>query len=112
LVCIPATWRAGFQPARYALLAYSRVSTHQHEKLIEQVSQLCQTKHFSPRTEEAYTRWIVRFLRYHRDRTGVWMRREGSEGPSSSRPKCASSIGSVERRATPPCAFSPRKAAW
>ena len=39
-------------------------------KLLEQVRQVCRTKHYSPRTEASYTRWIVRF---HRDAMGVWI---------------------------------------
>jgi len=41
-------------------------------KLLEQVHQVCRTKHYSPRTEASYTRWIVRFLRFHHDATGAW----------------------------------------
>jgi len=31
-------------------------------KLFEQVHRACRAKHYSPRTEEDYTRWIERFL--------------------------------------------------
>ncbi len=39
-------------------------------KLLEQVRQVCRTKHYSPRTEASYTCWIVHFLRFHRDAMG------------------------------------------
>jgi site-specific recombinase XerD len=42
-------------------------------KLFEQVHQACRTKHYSPRTEAAYTRWIERFLRFHRETAGEWV---------------------------------------
>jgi len=41
-------------------------------KLLEQVHQVCRTKHYSPRTEASYTHWIVRFLRFHHDAVGTW----------------------------------------
>ncbi len=42
-------------------------------KLLEQTRQICRTKHYSPRTEESYTRWIERFLRFHREAAGLWV---------------------------------------
>jgi integron integrase len=42
-------------------------------KLLEQVRHVCRTKHYSPRTEVSYTRWIVRFLRFHRHQAGEWV---------------------------------------
>lgn len=41
-------------------------------KLLDQVRQRTRTLHLSIRTEEAYVSWIQRYLRYHRDRLGVW----------------------------------------
>ncbi|MCK4276361.1 MAG: phage integrase N-terminal SAM-like domain-containing protein [Phycisphaerae bacterium] len=38
-------------------------------KLIGQVREACQTKHYSPRTEDSYARRIERFLRFHRSKT-------------------------------------------
>ncbi|MCK4357115.1 phage integrase N-terminal SAM-like domain-containing protein, partial [Candidatus Bipolaricaulota bacterium] len=40
--------------------------------LLDYGHQVCQSKHYSPRKEEAYLRWIERFLRYHRRRAGKW----------------------------------------
>jgi integron integrase len=39
-------------------------------------------KHLSPRSETAYWEWVVRFLKFHRDRTGGWRhpRELGSKG--------------------------------
>ena len=41
-------------------------------KLFDQVHLACRAKHYSPRTEEAYTHWIERFLRFHHDKAGRW----------------------------------------
>ena len=40
-------------------------------KLMDQVQQACLTKLYSARTEESYTRWIERFLRFHQDAAGI-----------------------------------------
>ena len=37
-------------------------------RLLEAVSQRCRVRHLSRRTEEAYTGWIRRFVRFHRGR--------------------------------------------
>jgi hypothetical protein len=37
-------------------------------KLLEQVRNAIRRKHFSPRTEEAYTGWIRRFILFHHKR--------------------------------------------
>ena len=42
-------------------------------KPLEQAHEACVTKHYSRRTEESYTRWIERFLRFHRARFGGWI---------------------------------------
>jgi len=42
-------------------------------KLLEQTRQACRTKHYSPRTQSSYVRWIERFLRFHRDAAGKWI---------------------------------------
>jgi len=42
-------------------------------RLLDQVHEACLTKHYSPRTEQSYTRWINHFLRFHRDKTGGWI---------------------------------------
>ena len=42
-------------------------------KLLEQVHEACVTKHYSRRTEDSYTRWIERFLRFHRAKAGDWI---------------------------------------
>lgn len=42
-------------------------------KLFDQVHEAYATKHYSPRTEESYTRWINHFLRFHREKAGKWI---------------------------------------
>ena len=34
-------------------------------KLMDQVKMTCRRRHYSPRTEEAYTEWIERYIRFH-----------------------------------------------
>jgi len=45
-------------------------------KLLDQVHEACVTKHYSPRTEKSYGRWIERFLRFHRAKAGKWIHPE------------------------------------
>jgi hypothetical protein len=35
-------------------------------KLRDQFHEVCRFKYFSPRTEDSYWQWVVRFLRFHR----------------------------------------------
>jgi hypothetical protein len=37
-------------------------------KLLDQVRATIRTKHYSPRTEEAYVNWIRRFILFHNKR--------------------------------------------
>ena len=37
-------------------------------KLLDQVRQAIRTRHYSPRTEEAYVHWIKRFIFFHNKR--------------------------------------------
>jgi integron integrase len=39
-------------------------------QLLDQARAICRTKHYSPRTEEAYLAWISRFIRFHKQ--GAW----------------------------------------
>jgi len=41
-------------------------------KLFWQIHLACRAKHYSLRTEQAYARWIERFLRFHHDKAGRW----------------------------------------
>lgn len=34
-------------------------------RLLDQVRQAIRTRHYSPRTEKAYVRWIIRFILFH-----------------------------------------------
>ena len=57
------------RPIDRPILARHPITT----KLLEQTRQTCRTKHYSPRTGESYTRWIGRFLRFHREAAGLWI---------------------------------------
>lgn len=45
-------------------------------KLREQFHEVARFKHQSPRTETEYWGWVVRYLKFHRDRSGGWRRPE------------------------------------
>lgn len=42
-------------------------------KLEDQVRNLMRVRHMSKRTEEAYVQWILRYVRFLKDRTGDWV---------------------------------------
>lgn len=53
-------------------------------KLLESVHAACRTMRYAPTTEDVYSRWIVEFLTFHKDRRGHWvhpdqLREEGVE---------------------------------
>jgi integron integrase len=41
-------------------------------KLLEQLHAACRQQHFAKSTEQIYCRWAEEYLRYHKDRSGVW----------------------------------------
>ena len=41
-------------------------------KLLDQLREVLRVKHYALRTEESYGDWVVRFLKFHRDRAGRW----------------------------------------
>ena len=41
--------------------------------LMDQIREVLRVKHYSLRTEEAYTGWVLRFLKFHRDQSGEWI---------------------------------------
>ena len=41
-------------------------------RLKDQFHEVARFKHLSPRTEHSYWHWVVRYLRFHRERAGVW----------------------------------------
>lgn len=49
-------------------------------KLMDQVRGKLRVLHLAKRTEEAYVRWIVRFISFHRDRAGQWVHPENMSG--------------------------------
>ena len=44
--------------------------------LIERVRRAIRVRHMSIRTEEAYVKWIVEYLRFHKEKRGEWVRPE------------------------------------
>jgi integron integrase len=51
-------------------------------RLQDQFHEVARFKHLSPRSESAYWEWVVRFLKFHRNRAGEWQhpRLLGSKG--------------------------------
>ena len=45
-----------------------RSLTTDKPKLLDQVRQVIQTRHYSPKTEESYVHWIKRFIFFHNKR--------------------------------------------
>lgn len=41
-------------------------------KLLDQMREVLRVKHYALRTEQSYCDWVVRFLKFHRDRAGGW----------------------------------------
>lgn len=41
-------------------------------RLREQFHEVARFQHLSPRTEQSYWEWAVRYLKFHRERVGVW----------------------------------------
>ncbi len=41
-------------------------------RLKDQFHEVARFKHLSPRSERAYWEWVVRFLKFHRERAGEW----------------------------------------
>jgi len=40
--------------------------------LMDQIREVLRVRHYILRTEEAYTGWALRFLKFHRDQSGEW----------------------------------------
>ena len=49
-------------------------------KLMDRVRGKLRVLHLSKRTEKAYVGWIVRFISFHRDHAGRWVRPENMTG--------------------------------
>jgi integron integrase len=41
-------------------------------KLLDQLREVLRVKHYSRRTEETYVGWVLRYLKFHRERAGRW----------------------------------------
>ncbi|MEK7730014.1 MAG: phage integrase N-terminal SAM-like domain-containing protein [candidate division KSB1 bacterium] len=47
---------------------HNTLPSPQTPKLLDQARAVLRVKHYSPRTEEPYTQWIVRFIFFHQKR--------------------------------------------
>ena len=48
------------------------VIANPNSSLMDQIREVLRVKHYSLRTEEAYTGWVLRFLKFLRDPSGRW----------------------------------------
>lgn len=59
-----------------------KLSPNPKLKLKDQFHEVARFKHISIRTETSYWEWVVRFLKFHKERAGAWRhpRELGSKG--------------------------------
>jgi integrase len=67
---MPATQRT--QDRRRAEPLRARSSSVRKPKLLDHVREAIRTRHYSHRTEEAYVRWIRRYILFHHKRHREW----------------------------------------
>jgi hypothetical protein len=46
-------------------------------KLLDQYEAACKVRRLASRTTQTYRRWVEEFLRFHRDRIGLWIHPHG-----------------------------------
>jgi hypothetical protein len=59
-------------PTKAANLPLGKLLPQPKGKLKDQFHEVARVRHLSPRTEGAYWEWVVRYLKFHRDRAGGW----------------------------------------
>jgi integron integrase len=69
-------------PANTAPPGLDKLLPNPKARLEDQFHEVARFKHLSPRSETAYWEWVVRFLKFHRERAGEWQhpRILGSKG--------------------------------
>ena len=69
-------------PAKTASVPLDKLLPNPKARLKDQFHEIARFKHLSSRTETTYWEWVVRFLKYHKERTGGWLhpRNLGSQG--------------------------------
>jgi len=58
--------------AKAANLPLEKLQPNPKGRLKEQFHEVARFKHLSPRSEQSYWEWVVRYLKFHRERAGVW----------------------------------------
>jgi integron integrase len=68
--------------ANAACMPRDKLVPNPKARLQDQFHEVVRFKHLSPRSESAYWEWVVRFLKFHRERAGGWQhpRLLGSKG--------------------------------
>src|ERR1035437_9110287 len=59
-------------PANTARAPLEKLLPNPKARLKDQFHEVARFKHFSPRTETAYWEWVVRYLKFHKEREGDW----------------------------------------
>lgn len=69
-------------PAKTAATPQDKLLPNPKGRLKDQFHEVVRFKHLSTRTERSYWEWVVRFLKFHRERAGSWQhpRELGSRG--------------------------------
>jgi hypothetical protein len=55
-----------------AVRPFDKLQPNPKGKLKEQFHEVARFKHLSLRTEQTYWEWVVRYLKFHRAKTGTW----------------------------------------
>jgi integron integrase len=61
------------EPSKAEIKPMGKLVVNPKAKLRDQFHEAARYRHISDRTEESYWQWVVRYLRFHRDRMGAWV---------------------------------------
>src|SRR5438128_1969508 len=59
-------------PTKAACFHRDKLLPNPKGKLKDQFHEVARFRHLAIRTEKAYWEWVVRYLKYHRDKAGGW----------------------------------------
>lgn len=62
----------GSRPAKAASVPSVGILPTPKARLKDQFHEVARFKHLAPRTEGSYWEWVVRFLKFHKERCGAW----------------------------------------
>jgi hypothetical protein len=69
-------------PAKAEVAPLGKLQPNPKGRLKDQFHEVARFKHLAQRTEGTYWDWVVRYLKFHRERAGAWVhpRELGSKG--------------------------------